>query len=108
MRRTKLTDSERREAARLRSERWRRAHGIMPRKPAERPWLALGVSRSTYYRRRKQARERAALAFETNRRRLVLSRAEAFVADLQTELAEAARCQAIAAGIIGELAAAGQ
>ena len=35
-----MTDAERREKARLRSERWRRAHGIMPR-----------------YRRRKQARE---------------------------------------------------
>jgi len=47
--RTKLTASERREATRLRAERWRRAHGIMPRKPAERPWLAMGISRSTYY-----------------------------------------------------------
>jgi len=34
-----------RECARLRSERWRRAHGIMPRKPAQRPRLAMGVSR---------------------------------------------------------------
>jgi hypothetical protein len=34
-------------------------------------------------------------------------RAERFVADLQRELAEAARCQAIAAAIIGELAATG-
>jgi hypothetical protein len=25
-----MTDAERREKARLRSERWRRAHGIMP------------------------------------------------------------------------------
>jgi hypothetical protein len=31
-------------------------------------------------------------------------RAEAFVRQLKSELAEAARCQAIAAGIIGELA----
>ena len=52
-----------------------------------------------------QARERAALAFETSRRLEVLSRAEAFVAELQTHLAEAARCHAIAAGIIVELAA---
>jgi hypothetical protein len=92
----------RRERARLCSERRRRAHGIMPRKPAERPWLEAGCSRSTWYRRRKQARERAALAIETNRRRLVLSRAEAFVTRLQAELAEAARCHAIMAGIIAE------
>jgi len=42
-----MTADERREKARLRSERWRRAHGIMPRKPAVRPWLAEGISRST-------------------------------------------------------------
>jgi len=35
-----MTDAERREKARLRSERWRRAHGIMPRRPAQQPWLA--------------------------------------------------------------------
>ena len=51
MTRTRLTPEERRERARLRSERWRRAHGIGPRKPAERPWLALGISHSTYNRR---------------------------------------------------------
>ena len=44
-----MTPSERREASRLRSERWRRAHGIMPRRPAQRPWLAMGISRSTWY-----------------------------------------------------------
>ena len=38
---------EKREKARLRSERWRRAHGIGPRKPAQKPWLAEGISRST-------------------------------------------------------------
>jgi hypothetical protein len=32
-------------------------------------------------------------------------RAEAFVAELQVDLAEAARCHAIAVAIIGELAA---
>ena len=41
-----VTLEERREKARLRSERWRRAHGIMPRRKAARPWLALGISRS--------------------------------------------------------------
>ena len=40
------TAEERREKARLRSERWRRAHGIMPRRPAQQPWLAEGISRS--------------------------------------------------------------
>jgi hypothetical protein len=34
-----------RERDRLRSERWRRAHGIMPRRPAHRPWQAEGISR---------------------------------------------------------------
>jgi hypothetical protein len=52
-----MTNAERRERARLRSERWRRAHGIGPRKPAERPLLAMGISRSTYYRRRAGDRE---------------------------------------------------
>ena len=56
-----MTAEERRERARLRSERWRRARGIMPRRKAARPWLAEGISRSTWYRRRKQARERQAL-----------------------------------------------
>jgi hypothetical protein len=91
-------EAERREAARLRSERWRRAHGIMPRKAAQRPWLALGISRSTWYRRWKQARELAAQAFEPSRRLEGLSRAEAFTRQLQAELAEAGRCQAINGG----------
>jgi hypothetical protein len=39
-----MTPPERREAARLRSERWRRAHGIMPRRQAQKPWLAGSVS----------------------------------------------------------------
>jgi hypothetical protein len=76
------------------SEHWRRAHGIMPRRPAQKPWLAQGISRSTWYRRRAKAREQAALAS-------TCTRAEAFVRQLQAELAEAARCQAVAAGIIG-------
>jgi hypothetical protein len=91
--------AERREANRLRSERWRRAHGIGPRRPAQRPWLALGISRSTYYRRRKQARERAA-AVSLNS---TIARASAFVAELQAELAEVDRCQAVTAAIIGEM-----
>ena len=39
-----MTAAERREANRLRSERWRRAHGIMPRRPAQKPWLAEGAA----------------------------------------------------------------
>ena len=39
------------------------------------------------------------------RRLRLLSRAEAFVYRLQHDLAEAARCHAIAAGIMGEMAA---
>jgi len=35
--------AERREKAHLRSEKWRRAHGIMPRRSAQRPWLAEGL-----------------------------------------------------------------
>ena len=57
-----LTIDEKRERNRLRSERCRRAHGIMPRKSASKPWLAEGISRSTYYRRRAKARQQAALA----------------------------------------------
>jgi len=41
-----MTESERREASRMRSERWRRAHGIMPRRPAQQPWLAMGGERA--------------------------------------------------------------
>jgi hypothetical protein len=80
------TDADRREKARLRSERWRRARGIMPRRPAQQPWLAEGISRSTWYRRRKQAREREALALETSRRRLLLDHADALAAALARDL----------------------
>jgi hypothetical protein len=44
------------------------------------------------------------LAFETVRRRTVLDRAEAFTRQLQADLAEVERCNAIMAAIIGELA----
>jgi len=81
---------EQRERARLRSERWRRAHGIGPRKPAERPWLALGISRSTYYRRRAKAREQAAraavLAQASAAREAVLDRLAWQLAELRANL----------------------
>ena len=87
-----MTSSERREKARLRSERRRRANGIMPRRPAQKPWLVEGCSRSTWYRRRKaarsQARERETLAA----RQAMLERAEAFAAALARDLD---RCAAI-------------
>jgi hypothetical protein len=101
MTRARQKPEERRERARLRSERRRRAHGIGPRKPAQKPWLAEGVSRSTWYRRRKQARERAELAAQ----QAAFERAEAFVAQLQAELALAAWRHAEMAAIIAELAA---
>jgi hypothetical protein len=90
----------------------------MPRKPAQKPWLAEGVSRSTWYRRRAKARDAHSLASikracvaslltgscahdaNTSPGDDLLRRAERFVAQLQTELAEAARCHAIEAGII--------
>src|SRR5208283_6226679 len=71
---TRLTPSEHRERALLRSERYRRAHGIMPRKPAQKPWLAEGISRSTWYRRRKVAREREALKVRVAQRQAMFER----------------------------------
>ena len=84
-----------RERARLRSERWRRAHGIPARKPAQKPWLALGVSRSTWYRRRAKSRQQAAFA-------ATFDRAESFVRQLQRELTAAAGFGAVAASILRE------
>jgi hypothetical protein len=118
---TAMTLEERRERARLRSERWRRAHGIGPRKPASKPWLAMGVSRSTWYRRgnrisgelskkvKKAQGKRNDKNFSAQTgevEQVSLARASAFVRELQAELAEVARCQAVTAGIIGELASA--
>ena len=75
----KQTPEHRRERNRLRSERWRRAHGIGPRKPAQKPWLEAGCSRSTWYRRRAKTRQEAALA-------ATFTRAERFVAELHADL----------------------
>jgi hypothetical protein len=79
---TAMTLEERRARNRLRSLRWRRAHGISPRRPARRPWLALGISRSTYYRRRAKAREQAAMAA----REAVLDRLQWQIAELRASL----------------------
>ena len=58
-----MTIAERREKARLRSERWRQAH-VHHAETALRNGHGLrkGVSRSTWYRRRKKVREQAAAA----------------------------------------------
>jgi len=100
-----MTPAERREKARLRSERWRRAHGIMPRRKAARPWLALGISRSTYYRRRAKAREQAAAALAAPVRKAVFDRLDWQLARLRRELETAARFTDEGAAIIAELAA---
>jgi hypothetical protein len=89
-----MTD-ERREANRLRSERWRRAHGIGPRKPSSEPWLDAGCSRSTYYRRRAKARQQAAMTES-------FDRAEAFTRQLQRELVTAAGFMTAAGSILRE------
>jgi hypothetical protein len=93
-----MTDAERREKARLRSERWRRAHGIGPRPPAKQPWLAAGVSRSTWYRRRKRARDAAHAC-------AIFTRAESFAAALTRDLARCAALERESMAIIAELAA---
>jgi hypothetical protein len=78
---------DRRENARLRSERHRRRKGIPPRKPAQKPWLALGISRSTYYyRRQKKAREQAALAAAMAQRQAMFDRLEWMLAELRADL----------------------
>jgi hypothetical protein len=97
-----VTAEERREKARLRSERWRRAHGIKPRRKAARPWLVEGISRSTWYRRRAKGRELNNTW--SNALNDKCGRAEAFTRQLQTELATAALCLTIELAIIGELA----
>jgi hypothetical protein len=93
-----MTDAERREKARLRSERCRRAHGIGPRRPAKQPWLAAGVSRSTWYRRRRRAQQAAFV-------RASLDRAESFAAALTRDLARCAALERESMAIIAELTA---
>ena len=97
-----VTPEEKREKNRLCSERWRRAHGIGPRKPAQQPWLAEGISRSTWYRR-KQAREREALTVVATAREAVFDRLDWQLARLRRELETAARFADEGAAIITEL-----
>jgi hypothetical protein len=96
-----MTDAERREKARLRSERWRRAHGIGPRRPAQRPWLAAGVSRSTWYRRKQRARQARAVTCAS----ATFDRAEAFAVALTRDLARCAALERESMAILAELTA---
>jgi len=89
---------QRREAARLRSERWRRAHGIMPRRPAKQPWLAEGISRSTWYRRKKRAQQPATAC-------ATFARADSLAAKLARDLARCAALERESMAIIAELTA---
>jgi hypothetical protein len=95
--------ADRREKARLRSERARRARGVKPRPKAKQPWLAAGISRSTWYRRQKKARDQAAaLAIMT--RQAALDRLEWQITQLRADLQKAARFADEGAAILDELA----
>jgi hypothetical protein len=63
----------------------------MPRTKAKQPWLAEGISRSTWYRRRKKAREQAAAAQAAIVRQAALDRLEWQITQLRGELETAAR-----------------
>jgi hypothetical protein len=96
--------AERREKARLRSERARRARGVKPRPKAKQPWLAAGVSRSTWYRRQKNAREQAAAAQAATMRQAVLDRLEWQITQLRADLEKAGWFMGEGAAILDELA----
>jgi hypothetical protein len=55
-----------------------------------RRWLAMGISRSTWYRRRAKARQQAALAQATAAREAVLDRLQWQLAELRASLERAA------------------
>jgi hypothetical protein len=95
----------RREKARLRSERARRARGVKPRPKAKEPWIAAGISRSTWYRRQKKAREQAAAALVIMTRQAALDRLEWQMTRLRADLERAARFAGEGAAILDELAA---
>jgi hypothetical protein len=77
----------------------------MPRKPAQRPWLAEGVSRSTWYRRRKQAREQVAVVMATSASQAALERLSFQLSLLRSDLERCARFADEGAATIAELAA---
>jgi hypothetical protein len=95
----------RREKARLRSERARRARGVKPRQRAKQPWLAAGVSRSTWYRRQKKAREQEAATVAAITRKAARDRLEWQITQLRGELDTAARYMDRGAALLAELAA---
>jgi len=95
----------RREKARLRSERARRARGVKPRPKTKQPWLAAGISRSTWYRRQKKARDQAAAALAVTMRQAALDRLEWQITQLRADLEKAARFAYEGAAILAELAA---
>jgi hypothetical protein len=99
-----MTPAERRERNRLRSERWRRAHGIGPRRPAQRPWLAEGISRSTWYRRCAKSREATARQYVLASAEHPFARADAFAVQLVRDLDRCAAAHRAIAAIIAELA----
>jgi len=90
---------------RLRSERARRTRGVKPRQKAKQPWLAAGISRSTWYRRRKKAREQAAASLAAITRKAALDRLDWQMTQLRGELETAARYMDEGAAILAELAA---
>ena len=98
---------DQREKARLRSERWRRAHGIMPRKPAQRRGSRKGSRRSTWYRRGNRISpnvgdlKNATVAHLEFPHLWDLTRAESLALDLARDLA---RCVAAHAVMQRELA----
>jgi hypothetical protein len=83
-----LTPEERRERARLRSERWRRAHGI----PRASPHKGRG-----WYRRRAKGREEAALVHTA----AVLDRLQWQVVELRAHLDKMAMYNAAMAAELG-------
>ena len=75
-----------------------------PRKPAQKPWLALGISRSTYYyRRQKKAREQAALAAAMAQRQAMFDRLEWMLAELRADLDRVMGTHAEAAAIFANV-----
>jgi hypothetical protein len=97
--------ADRREKARLRSERARRARGVQPRPKAKQPWLAAGMSRSTWYRRQKKASQQAAASLAASMRQAALDRMEWQIAQLRRDLQKAAAFVDIGAAVLEELAA---
>ena len=72
--------------------------------PPQRPWLEAGCGRLTWYRRRKQVREREALTLVATAREAVFDRLDWQLARLRRELETAARFADEGAVIITELA----